>query len=180
MQDLHSHYQYAVVSTKKLNFVGPAHEQLPYPLWDPTIWSNPRQLGPAQMHKLVYVATDQHNQQQASQQQSSMAGMYTMHGLQLLLLPELLSSPDQAVAGRWQQVQMEYLSSSAGWLTMRFLMLPIQEQLNHAPASYVFGPAPMPDSARKQSSSCIVLTLCMSLGHLLLMGMPDLTTSWSW
>ena len=99
------------------------------------------------MHKLVYVATDQHNQQQASQQQSSMAGMYTMHGLQLLLLPELLSSPDQAVAGRWQQVQMEYLSSSAGWLTMRFLMLPIQEQLNHAPASYVFGPAPMPDLA---------------------------------
>ena len=96
------------------------------------------------------------------------------------LAPRVAVISDQAVAGRWQQVQMEYLSSSAGWLTMRFLMLPIQEQLNHAPASYVFEPAPMPDLARKQSSSCTVLTLYMSLGRLLLMGMPDLTTSWSW
>lgn len=55
---------YAATSTKKLNFLGPDQEQLPYPLWDPEIWSNPRQLGPAHMHRLVYVATDQHNQQQ--------------------------------------------------------------------------------------------------------------------
>ncbi len=44
VQDLQNHYQYAATSTKKLNFLGPDHEQLPYPLWDPEIWSNPRQL----------------------------------------------------------------------------------------------------------------------------------------
>ncbi len=111
MQDLQSHYQHAAASTKKLNFLGPDREQLPYSLWDPEIWTKPCPLGPAQNHKLVYVATDQHKQQ--------------------------------------QQIQMENLPSSAGWLTFRFLMLPVKEQLKHAPESCVVGPARMPDLVQK-------------------------------
>ncbi len=149
MQDLHSHYQHAATSTKNLNFLGPNHEQLPYPLWDPEIWSNPRQLGPAQMHKLVYVATDQHNQQQVIKFTQRYGWDVHRAWAAAGLAPKLLSSPDQVVAGTWQQVQMEYLPSSAGWLTMRFLMQPLQVQLNHAPESCVLGPAHMPGLYKK-------------------------------
>lgn len=56
VQDLQSHYLHVAGSTKKLNFLGPDHEQLPSPLWDPERWTNPRRL--AASGKLVYVATD--------------------------------------------------------------------------------------------------------------------------
>ena len=149
MQDLHSHYRHAAASTKKLNFLGPDHEQLPYPLWDPEIWSNPRQLGPAQKHRLVYVATDQHNQQQVIKFTKRYGWDVHRAWAAADLAPKLLSSPDQVVAGSWQRVQMEYLPSSAGWLTMRFLMLPVKEQLKYAPASCVLGPAHMPDLVKQ-------------------------------
>ena len=149
MQDLQSHYQHAATSTKKLNFLGPDHEQLPYPLWDPEIWSNPRQSGPAQMHKLVYVATDQHNQQQVIKFTQRYGWDVHRAWAAAGLASKLLSSPAQVVAGTWQQVQMEYLPSSAGWLTMHFLMQPLQVQLNHAPESCVLGPAQMPGLFKK-------------------------------
>lgn len=59
--------------------------------------------------------------------------------------PKLLSSLDQVVAGRWRRVYTKCLPSSAGWLTMRFLVLPVKEQLKHALASCVLGPAHMPN-----------------------------------
>ena len=149
MRDLHSHYQYAATSTKKLNFLGPDHEQLPYPLWDPEIWSNPRQLGPAHMHRLVYVATDQHNQQQVIKFTKQYGWDVQRAWAAADLAPNLCSSPEQVVAGRWQCVQMEYLPSRAGWLTMRFLMQPVKEQLKYAPASWVLGPAQMPDLVKQ-------------------------------
>jgi len=148
VQDLQSHYRYAAAFTKKLNFLGPDHEQLPYPLWDPEIWSNLRQLGPAQKHKLVYVAADQQNQQQVIKFTKRYGWDVHRAWAAADLAPKLLSSPDQ-VAGRWQRVQMEYLPSSAGWLTMRFLMLPVKEQLKHAPESCVLGPAHVPDLVKK-------------------------------
>jgi hypothetical protein len=131
-----------------MNFLGPNHEQLPYPLWDPDIWTDARQLGPAQKHKLVYVATDQHKQQQVIKF-TKQYGWDVHRAWAAADLAPKLSSPDQVVAGRWQQVQMEYLPSSAGWLTLRFLMLPVKEQLKYAPESCVLGPAHMPDLVMK-------------------------------
>ena len=66
VQDLHDHYQRASISTKKLDFLGPHLEQLPYPLWDPEVWTDACQLalGPAEIHKLAYVATHKHQEQQ--------------------------------------------------------------------------------------------------------------------
>ena len=64
MQDLYDHYRHASSTTKKLNFLGSYNEQLPCPLWDPEVWTDARLLGPADIRKLVYVATDQHKQQQ--------------------------------------------------------------------------------------------------------------------
>ncbi|DBA87304.1 TPA: hypothetical protein ACH3X1_004362 [Trebouxia sp. C0004] len=60
----------------------------------------------------------------------------------------MLLSPDP-VAGRWQQIQMEYLPSRAGWLTMRFLMLPVNDQLKHAPQGCVVEPALLPELIQK-------------------------------
>ncbi|DBA94079.1 hypothetical protein WJX77_011807 [Trebouxia sp. C0004] len=113
VQDLYSHYRYAAAPTKKLNFLGPDHEQLPYPLWDPKIWSNLRQWGPAQKHKLVYVATDQQNQQQVIKFTKQYGWEVHRAWAAPDRAPKLLSSPYQVVAGRWQQVQVEYMSSSA-------------------------------------------------------------------
>ena len=156
MQDLRSQYQCAAASTKKLNFLGLDRDQLPYPQWCPEIWSNPRQLGPAQMHKLVHVATDQHNQQQVIKFTKQYDWDIHRAWAAAALAPQLLSSPEQVVAGRWQQVQMEYLSSSAGWLTMHFLMLPVQEQLKYASGSYIHFKKVVPNYSWNHDSTCMV------------------------
>ncbi len=44
---------------------------------------------------------------------------------------------------------MEYLPLRAGSLTMRFLMQLVKEQLKYAPASWVLGPAHMPDLVKQ-------------------------------
>lgn len=122
------------------------HEQLPYPLWDPETWANPRRL--AVGGKLVYVATDQHKQQQVIKF-TKQYGWDVHHAWATAdLAPKLLPSPDP-VAGRWQQIQMEYLPACAGWLTMRFLMLPVREQLKYAPQGYVVEPTLMPGLIQK-------------------------------
>jgi len=149
VQDLQSHYLHAAASTKKLNPLGPDHQQLPYPLWDPETWTNPCQSGPAKKHKLVYVATDQHKQQQVIKFTKQYGWDVHRAWAAADLAPKLVSSPDQVVAGKWKQVQMEYLPSSTGWRTLRFLMLPVKEQLKHAPESCVLGPAHMPDLVKK-------------------------------
>ena len=44
---------------------------------------------------------------------------------------------------------MEYLSSDVGWLTMRFLMMPVMKQLKFAPPHLVLGPSEMPELVQK-------------------------------
>ncbi|DBA78990.1 TPA: hypothetical protein ACH3X1_008857 [Trebouxia sp. C0004] len=124
VQDLQIHYQHAAGSTKKLNFLGPDREQLPGPLWDPETWTSPRRL--AASGKLVYVATDRHKQQQVIKFTKQYGWDVHRAWATADLAPKLLLSPDP-IAGRWQQIQMEYLPSRAGWLTMRFLMLPVND-----------------------------------------------------
>ena len=63
VQKLRDHYVQAAAENRKLQFLGRKQEQLPYPLWDPDIWTDAYQLGPAKSHKLVYLATDQQKQQ---------------------------------------------------------------------------------------------------------------------
>ncbi|KAL3158975.1 hypothetical protein ABBQ32_011373 [Trebouxia sp. C0010 RCD-2024] len=148
VQDLHDHYQHASISTKKLNFLGPHLEQLPYPLWDPEVWTDARQLGPAETHKLVYVATFQHKEQRISKFTKQYGWDVHRTWAKAGLAPELLESPSP-IPGKWQHVQMEYLSSDVGWLTMRFLMMPVREQLKFAPEHFVLGPADMPELVQK-------------------------------
>lgn len=106
MQDLHDHYQHASVSTKKLNFLGPHLEQLLYSLWDPEVWSDACQLGPAESHKLVYVATYKHQEQRifkfTKQYGSDVHRTWAKAGL----ASESLESPSP-IPGKWQHVQME-------------------------------------------------------------------------
>lgn len=150
MQDLHDHYQHASISTKKLNFLGPHLEQLPYPLWDPEVWTDARQLaiGPVETHKLVYVATYQHKEQRISKFTKQYGWDVHRAWAKAGLAPELLESPSP-ISGKWQHVQMEYLSSDVGWLTMRFLMMPVKEQLKFAPEHFVLGPSDMPELVQK-------------------------------
>ncbi|KAL3143745.1 hypothetical protein ABBQ32_003577 [Trebouxia sp. C0010 RCD-2024] len=93
VQDLHDHYQHASISTKKLNFSGPHLEQLPYPLWDPEVWTDARQLGPAETHKLVYVATFQHKEQRISKFTKQYGWDVHRTWAKAGLAPELLESP---------------------------------------------------------------------------------------
>ena len=144
MQDLYDHYQHASTSAKKLNFLGPNLEQLPYPLWDPKVWTNARQLGSAQTHKLVYVATDRHKQQQILKCTKRYGWDVHRSWAKAGIVPQLLTE-QSSVPGRWQHVQMEYLPSNVGWLTMRFLMQPVKEQLKYAPEHFVLKPIDIPE-----------------------------------
>lgn len=148
MRDLYDHYQHASISTKKLNFLGPQLEQLPYPLWDPEVWTDARQLGPAQTHKLVYVATDQHKRRQISKFTKQYGWDVHRTWAKAGIAPNLLTS-SSSTPGRWQHVQMEYLPSNDGWLTMRFLMRPVKEQLKSAPERFMLRPAEMPELIQK-------------------------------
>ena len=144
MQDLYDHYQHASTSANKLNFLGPSLEQLPYPLWDPEVWTNAHQLGPAQTQKLVYVATDQHKQQRIFKFAKQYGWDVHRSWAEAGIVPQLFTEPSP-LPGRWQHVQMEYLPSNVGWLTMRFLMQPVKEQLKYAPEHFVLGPAHIPE-----------------------------------
>ena len=149
VQDLYDHYQHASSSTKKLNFLGLYNEQLPYPLWDSEVWSDAHLLGPADNRKLLYVATDQHEQQQVVKFTKQYGWDVHRTWGEAGIAPVLLTSNPTPTPGRWQQVQMEYLPSSAGWLTMRFLMMPVNVQLKYAPKHLVLRPADMPEMFQK-------------------------------
>ena len=118
-------------------------------LWDPEVWTDARLLGSADIRKLVYVATDQHKQQQVVK--STKQYGWDVHSTwgKAGIAPTLLTSNSIPNPGRWQRVQMEHLPSDIGWLTMQFLMLPIKEQLKYAPDHFVLRPADMPDMFQK-------------------------------
>ena len=59
VQDLRDHDEQAAAETRKLQFLDRKQEQLPFPLWDPDVWTDAFQLGPAATHKLFYLATNQ-------------------------------------------------------------------------------------------------------------------------
>lgn len=149
MQDLYDHYQHASSTTKKLTFLGSYNEQLPCPLWDPEVWTDARLLGPADIRKLVYVATDQHKQQQVVKFTKQYGWDVHRTWGEAGIAPMLLTPNPTLDCGRWQQVQMEYLPSDVGWLTMRFLMMPVKEQLKYAPDHFVLRPADMLDMFQK-------------------------------
>jgi len=149
VQDLYDHYRHASSTTKKLNFLDSCNEQLPCPLWDPEVWTDARLLGPADIRKLVYVATDQHKQQQVVKFTKQYGWDVHRTWGKAGIAPMLLTSNPPPNPGRWQQVQMEYLPSDVGWLTMRFLMMPIKEQLKYAPDHFVLRPADMPEMFQK-------------------------------
>lgn len=148
VQALHDHYQHASTSTKKLNSLGPRLEQLPSALWDPVVWNDVHQLGPAQTNKLVYVATDQHKQQPVIKFTKRYGWDVHRAWAEAGITPKLLASPSP-VPGRWQQVRMEYLPSNVGWVTMRWLMRPVKQQMQYAPEGFVLEPADMPDLVQK-------------------------------
>ena len=142
VQDLRDHYAQAAAETKKLQFLGRKQEQLPFPLWDPDVWTDAYQLGPATTHKLVYLATNQ-------QKQQYVVKFTQRYGVEVHeawatagLAPKLLEH--RHVAGMWQQVVMEHLPpnlpNASGWLTMRYLMQPFKEQLKTAPRQLVLPP----------------------------------------
>lgn len=146
MQALRTHYEQAAVDTKKLIFLSPSKEQLPWPLWDPEQWTESCQLG-AGSHKLVYLAR--------GPQQPLQLVKFTQHyGVETHgawaragIVPKLLAEPCQ-VAHRWQQISMEYLApempDSSGWFTMRFLMQSVVKQAEHAPESLTLAPDHLP------------------------------------
>lgn len=113
------------------------------------MWTDVRLLGPADIRKLVYVATDQHKQQQVVKFTKQYGWDVHRTWGEAGIAPRLLTSHTALDDGRWQQVQMEYLPSDVGWLTMRFLMMPVKEQLKCAPDHFVLRPADMPDMFQK-------------------------------
>ncbi|KAL3155473.1 hypothetical protein ABBQ38_011028 [Trebouxia sp. C0009 RCD-2024] len=144
VQDLRDHYEQAAAETRKLQFLGRKQEQLPFPLWDPDVWTDAYQLGPATTHKLVYLATST-----ASPQQQYVVKFTQRYGIEAHqawatagIVPKLLEH--RQLAGMWQQVVMEYLPpqlpDASGWLTMRYLMQPVAEQLKAAPKQLVLAP----------------------------------------
>ena len=112
------------------------------------MWTDARQLGPAQTHKLVYAATDQHKQQQLSKFTKRYGWDVHRTWAKAGNAPKLLTSPTP-IPGRWHHVQLEYLPSNVGWLTMRFLMMPVEEQPKYAPEHFVLRPADMPELVQK-------------------------------
>ncbi|KAL3147719.1 hypothetical protein ABBQ32_002462 [Trebouxia sp. C0010 RCD-2024] len=146
VQALRAHYEEAAVETRKLIFMSPSKEQLPYPLWDPDKWTESCQLG-ARSHKLVYLA-------RGPQQPLQLVKFTQQYGVEAHdawaragIVPELLAEPRQ-VAQRWQQISMEYLApekpDSSGWFTMRFLMQSVAKQAQHAPESLTLAPDHLP------------------------------------
>ena len=81
------HYVQAAAENRKLQFLGRKQEQLPYPLWDPDVWTDAYRLGPAKSHKLVYLATDQQKQHYVVKCLSDMVWMRMRHGQKLNLHP---------------------------------------------------------------------------------------------
>ena len=146
VQDLRDHYVQAAAENRKLQFLGRKQEQLPYPLWDPDIWTDAYQLGPAKSHKLVYLATDQQKQQYVVKSTQRYGVDAHEAWATAELAPKLLQH--RQVAGMWQQVVMEYLPpelpDAAGWLTLRYLMQPLEEQLKAAPQHLILAPELLP------------------------------------
>lgn len=101
------------------------------------------------MRKLVYVATDQHKQQQVVKFTKQYGWDVHRTWGEAGIAPMLLTFNPPLDCGIWQQVQMEYLLSHVGWLTMRFLMMLVTEQLKYAPEHFVLRPADMPDLFQK-------------------------------
>lgn len=146
VQGLRNHYEQAAAETRKLQFLGHKQEQLPFPLWDPTVWTDAYQLGPATTHKLVYLATNQQKQQCIVKFTQTYGTEAHKAWAAAGLAPKLLE--EHLVAGMWHQVVMEYLPpelpDASGWLTMRYLMQPVEEQLKNAPQQLVLAPQKMP------------------------------------
>ena len=145
MQALHTHYEEAAVETRKLRFLSPSKEQLPYPFWDTDQWTESCQLGAAS-RKLVYLA-------RGPQQPLQLVKFTQRYGAEVHdawanagIVPKLLAEPRQ-VAHRWQQISMEYLApempDSSGWFTMRFLMQSVANQAA-APESLSLAPDRLP------------------------------------
>lgn len=146
VQDLWDHYEQAATDTRKLRFLGRRQEQLPFTFWDPEAWTDAYQLGPTSTHKLVYLATNQHEQQ-------CVVKFTQRYGVEAHkawaaadLAPQLLEH--QQLAGMWQQIVMEYLPpelpDASGWVTMRYLMQLREEQLKAAPQQLVLAPEMVP------------------------------------
>jgi len=146
VQDLRDHYVQAAAETRKLRFLGRKQEQLPFPLWDPDVWTDACQLGSAKTHKLVYLATDQQKQQYVVKFTQRYGVDAHEAWATAELAPKLLKQ--RQVAGMWQQVVMEYLPpelpDASGWLTLRYLMQPLEEQLKAAPQQLVLAPELLP------------------------------------
>ncbi|DBA86086.1 TPA: hypothetical protein ACH3X1_005606 [Trebouxia sp. C0004] len=146
VEALRTHYEEAAIETRKLIFMSPSKEQLPYPLWDPDKWTESCQLG-AVSHKLVYLA-------RGPQQPLQLVKFTQQYGVEAHdawaragIVPELLAEPRQ-VAQSWQQISMEYLApempDSSGWVTMRFLMQSVAKQAEHASGSLTLAPDHLP------------------------------------
>lgn len=98
------------------------------------------------IHKLVYLATKQPEQQYVVKFTQRYGVDAHRAWAAKDLAPKLLEH--HQVAGMWQQITMEYLPpvlpDASGWLTMRYLMQPPEEQLKAAPQHLVLATETMP------------------------------------
>ena len=110
-------------------------DPLPYPLQDRKIWNDAHALTGVPSSKLIFLATDLHGKKQIVKFVQQYGTDTHKAWAAADLVPKLLEEPKD-VGGGWQQIQMEYLSNdlsdNSGWVPLRWLMRPRQEQLERA------------------------------------------------
>lgn len=156
--------------TRKLKFVSSSKEQLPYPLWDPDMWTEANQLGGGS-NQLVYLARGRSSLCSLSSLPSNMVCKHLLHGQQLVLFLgcwQSLARAGSRSACSISHLGCQTLQAGSQYILMRWLMQCVVKQA--APESLTLAPKIYHSCFNLPQNWCPELMLWF-LESVLLMGM---------